>query len=178
MGALGRIGGARRAMGGEALREGRRARGLRAAVRIVTELEVLADGSFLIEAVAEEVDCKAPLLARLGAMTGPEEILATTTSSLSIAELADVSGHPDRLLGLHVFNPVPRMPLVELVCAPTIRDELRRRARELCAALNKTAVEVPDTPGFVVTASCSPTCSTRCASWAAPDSPPKRSTAA
>jgi 3-hydroxybutyryl-CoA dehydrogenase len=119
-------------------------------VRVVTEIEALADASFLVEAVSEELDCKAALLAQLGAMTGPQEILATTTSSLSIAELADVSGHPDRFLGLHVFNPVTRMELVELSYAPATRPELRERARDLCAALGKTAVEVPDTPGFVV----------------------------
>jgi 3-hydroxybutyryl-CoA dehydrogenase len=119
-------------------------------VRVVTEIEALAGASFLIEAVSEEVGCKAPLLAQLGAMTGPEEILATTTSSLSIAELAEVSGHPDRFLGLHVFNPVPRMALVELVFAPATRAELRERARALCHGLGKTVVEVPDIPGFVV----------------------------
>ena len=119
-------------------------------VRVVTEIEAMADATFLVEAVSEELGCKAALLAQLGAMTGPQEILATTTSSLSIAALAEVSGHPDRFLGLHVFNPVPRMELVELAFAPTTRPELRERARELCAALGKTAVEVPDTPGFVV----------------------------
>jgi 3-hydroxybutyryl-CoA dehydrogenase len=119
-------------------------------VRIVTEIEALADASFLVEAVSEEIDCKGPLLAQLGAMTGPDDILATTTSSLSIAELADVSGHPDRFLGLHVFNPVTRMELVEIAYAPATRPELRVRAKDLCAALGKTAVEVPDTPGFVV----------------------------
>ncbi|HTU30151.1 MAG TPA: 3-hydroxyacyl-CoA dehydrogenase family protein [Solirubrobacteraceae bacterium] len=119
-------------------------------VRIVTEIEALADSTFLVEAICEELDCKSALLAQLGSMTGPQEILATTTSSLSIAELADVSGHPDRFLGLHVFNPVPRMELVELAYAPATRPELRARARDLCAALGKTPVEVPDTPGFVV----------------------------
>jgi 3-hydroxybutyryl-CoA dehydrogenase len=119
-------------------------------VRVVTEIEALADATFLVEAVSEQLDCKAALLAQLGAMTGPEEILATTTSSLSIADLADVSGHPDRFLGLHVFNPVPRMELVELAYAPATRPELRARARALCEALGKAPVEVPDTPGFVV----------------------------
>jgi 3-hydroxybutyryl-CoA dehydrogenase len=119
-------------------------------VRLVTEIEALADATFLVEAICEEPASKAPLLSQLGAMTGPDGILATTTSSLSIAELAQVSGHPDRFLGLHVFNPVPRMELVELAYAPATRPELRDRARRLCAALGKTAVEVPDTPGFVV----------------------------
>ncbi|HLI59167.1 MAG TPA: 3-hydroxyacyl-CoA dehydrogenase family protein [Solirubrobacteraceae bacterium] len=119
-------------------------------VRLVTEIEALADATLLVEAICEESDSKGPLLAQLGAMTGPDAVLATTTSSLSIAELADMSGHPDRLLGLHVFNPVPRMELVELAYAPATRPELRDRARELCAAFGKTPVEVPDTPGFVV----------------------------
>jgi 3-hydroxybutyryl-CoA dehydrogenase len=119
-------------------------------VRVVTDFEALADASFLVEAICEQLDRKGPLLAQLGAMTGPDDVLATTTSSLSIAELADASGHPDRVLGLHVFNPVPRMELVELAYAPATRPELRTRARELCAALGMTAVEVPDTPGFVV----------------------------
>lgn len=119
-------------------------------VRVVTEIEALAGASFLVEAVSEELECKGALLARLGAMTGPDDILATTTSSLPIAQLAQVSGHPERFLGLHVFNPVPRMELVEIAYAPATRPEVRVRAKELCTALGKTAVEVPDTPGFVV----------------------------
>lgn len=119
-------------------------------VRIVTEIEALADASFLVEAVVEDVACKAPLLAQLAALTGPDEIVATTTSSLSISELAQTTGHPDRFVGLHVFNPVPRMELVELAFGPEARPDVRERARDLCLALGKTPVEVPDTAGFVV----------------------------
>jgi 3-hydroxybutyryl-CoA dehydrogenase len=119
-------------------------------VRVVTELEALAGASFLVEAVAEDRDCKAPLLAQLGAMTGPDAVVATTTSSLSVSDLADASGHPDRFVGLHVFNPVPRMELVELAYGPATRPEVRERARSLCLRLGKTPVEVPDAPGFVV----------------------------
>jgi 3-hydroxybutyryl-CoA dehydrogenase len=119
-------------------------------VRIVTEIEALSDASFLIEAVVEDPAAKTPLLAQLAAMTGPDEIVATTTSSLSIAELAQSSGHPDRFVGLHVFNPVPRMELIELAFDTATRPEVRDRARALCATLGKTAVEVPDTAGFVV----------------------------
>jgi len=108
-------------------------------VRISTDLSALADATFLIEAVVEDPAHKGPLLAELASVTGPDEIVATTTSSLSVAELARASGHPDRFVGLHVFNPVPRMEL-----------DVRERARELCRALGKTAVEVPDIPGFVV----------------------------
>jgi 3-hydroxybutyryl-CoA dehydrogenase len=119
-------------------------------VRISTDLSVLADATFLVEAVVEDPAHKGPLLAELAAVTGPDEIVATTTSSLSVAELARASGHPDRFVGLHVFNPVPRMELVELAFGPETRDDVRDRARELCRTLGKTAVEVPDIPGFVV----------------------------
>ena len=64
--------------------------------------------------------------------------------------LAQATGHPDRVVGLHVFNPVPRMELIELAYGPETRDDVRRRARDLCTSLGKTPVEVPDTPGFVV----------------------------
>jgi 3-hydroxybutyryl-CoA dehydrogenase len=119
-------------------------------VRVVTDLETLAEATFLVEAVVEDPDHKGPLLAELASCTGPDEILATTTSSLSIAELAQASGHPDRFVGLHVFNPVPRMELIELAYGPDTRDDVRQRTRALCEALGKTPVEVPDTPGFVV----------------------------
>jgi 3-hydroxybutyryl-CoA dehydrogenase len=119
-------------------------------VRISTDLSALADATFLIEAVVEDPAHKRPLLAELASVTGPDEIVATTTSSLSVAELAQASGHPDRFVGLHVFNPVPRMELVELAFGPETRDDVRERARELCRTLGKTAVEVPDIPGFVV----------------------------
>ena len=77
-------------------------------------------------------------------------MLATTTSSLPVSELAQATGHPERFVALHVFNPVPKMDLVELAFPPEATDETRARARALCEALGKTAVEVPDTPGFVV----------------------------
>ena len=124
--------------------------GCAARVRISTDLGALADATFLVEAVVEDPAHKGPLLAELASVTGPDEIVATTTSSLSIAELAVASGHPDRFLGLHVFNPVPRMELVELAFGPATRADVRERARELCRTLGKTAVEVPDIPGFVV----------------------------
>jgi len=77
-------------------------------------------------------------------------VIATTTSSLSISALASATGRAESFVGLHVFNPVPRMELVELVFAPESSEQTRTRARNLCEALGKTAVEVPDIPGFVV----------------------------
>jgi 3-hydroxybutyryl-CoA dehydrogenase len=122
-------------------------------IRIVTDLDELAKATFLVEAVVEHHESKSAILSDLGELArhaGGEPILATTTSSLSIAELAHASGHPERFVGFHPFNPVPRMQLIELAFPPEASDGTRQRARHLCEALGKTPVEVPDTPGFVV----------------------------
>ena len=121
-----------------------------ARVTVATDQAALHGETFIVEAVAEDPDHKEPLLAELGAAADPGAILATTTSSLSIAALAQASGRPQRFVGLHVFNPVPRMELVELVFPPEAEQEVRDRARAFCELLGKTPVEVPDTPGFVV----------------------------
>ena len=83
-------------------------------------------------------------------MLSDDAILATTTSSLSIEELAAATNRPERFCGLHVFNPVEKMDLVELVLPEAATEETRTRMHDLCAALGKNAVEVPDIPGFVV----------------------------
>jgi 3-hydroxybutyryl-CoA dehydrogenase len=119
-------------------------------VKIVTDPGALAGATFVVEAVVEDADAKAGVLRSLGAAADSGAVLATTTSSLSIAALAEASGAPERFAGLHVFNPVPRMKLVELVFPAEATAATRRRAHALCVALGKTAVEVPDTPGFVV----------------------------
>jgi 3-hydroxybutyryl-CoA dehydrogenase len=119
-------------------------------VRVTCDSTALAGASFVVEAIVEDPEAKAALVADLGARLADDAILATTTSSLSIAELAEASGRPDRFVGLHVFNPVPKMDLVELAFPPAASADTRARARGLCAALGKTAVEVPDIAGFVV----------------------------
>ena len=119
-------------------------------VRVTCDSGALADASFVVEAIVEDPDAKAALMGELGRRLGDDAILATTTSSLSISELAEASGRPDRFVGLHVFNPVPKMDLVELAFPPLASEATRERTRALCEALGKTAVEVPDTPGFVV----------------------------
>jgi len=122
-------------------------------VRVVGNLDELNEATFLIEAVIEHHGHKSAVLGDLGELAAhqaPGAALATTTSSLSISELAHASGHPDRFVGLHVFNPVPRMKLIELAFPEEATTETRDRARALCKALGKTPVEVPDTPGFVV----------------------------
>jgi 3-hydroxybutyryl-CoA dehydrogenase len=119
-------------------------------VSISDDLAALRDATFIVEAIAEEQEAKAALLRELGTGTTNGTILATTTSALSVSALAEATGRPERFVGLHVFNPVPKMDLVELVFPPAAAEDTRARARALCAALGKTAVEVPDTPGFVV----------------------------
>jgi 3-hydroxybutyryl-CoA dehydrogenase len=104
----------------------------------------------VVEAVVEDPDVKGELLPRIAALVDDSAILATTTSSLSIEELAVASGRAERFAGLHVFNPVEKMPLVEMVFPSVASDDTRARTEALCQAIGKTPVEVPDTPGFVV----------------------------
>jgi 3-hydroxybutyryl-CoA dehydrogenase len=119
-------------------------------VHVTCDPAELTGASFVVEAIVEDQAAKAALIGDLGARLGAEAILATTTSSLSIEALAESSGRPDRFVGLHVFNPVPKMELVELAFPAAASVATRARARALCEALGKTAVEVPDTAGFVV----------------------------
>jgi 3-hydroxybutyryl-CoA dehydrogenase len=119
-------------------------------VQIVTDPQEMAPATFVVEAIVEDYDAKAALLGELDAVLGPRAILASTTSSLSIEALARASGRPERFLGLHVFNPVAKMKLVELVFPQQASEDTRSRAQALCEAFEKTPVEVPDVPGFVV----------------------------
>jgi 3-hydroxybutyryl-CoA dehydrogenase len=119
-------------------------------VSVSDDIGALRDATFVIEAIAEEQEAKSALLRELGGAATNGAILATTTSALSVTALAEASGRPQRFVGLHVFNPVPKMDLVELVFPAAADGETRDRARALCGAFGKTAVEVPDTPGFVV----------------------------
>jgi 3-hydroxybutyryl-CoA dehydrogenase len=119
-------------------------------VRVETDLAALGDATTVVEAVAEDEAIKAGILADLGHVAEDDALLATTTSSLSIERLARASGASERFVGLHVFNPVAKMKLVELAFPAAATEDTRERARALCVALGKTAVEVPDLPGFVV----------------------------
>jgi 3-hydroxybutyryl-CoA dehydrogenase len=118
--------------------------------RVVTDLEELTGCDIVVEAVAEDSEIKCDVHRRLGELLSPETIVATTTSSLSVAELAQASGRPDRFAALHVFNPVEKMKLVELSFADEATAETKLELHRLCERLEKTAVEVPDAAGFVV----------------------------
>jgi len=118
-------------------------------IRVTTDPGDLVDCDLVVEAVIEDLDAKVRVLAELG-VTCREADLASTTSSLPVSELANASGHAGRVFGFHVFNPVQRMELVELCLPEGIRDQIGQRAHAWCQALGKTAIEVPDQPGFVV----------------------------
>jgi 3-hydroxybutyryl-CoA dehydrogenase len=119
-------------------------------VQVVTDPQALAESTFVVEAVVEEHSVKAGVHAELRAILGAEAVLASTTSSLSVERLAQASGAPERFLGLHVFNPVTKMKLVELIFPSQASAMTRSRALDLCETFEKTPVEVPDVPGFVV----------------------------
>jgi 3-hydroxybutyryl-CoA dehydrogenase len=118
-------------------------------LKVTTQPGDVAECDVVVEAIKEDLEVKAELLAIL-AEAAPEADLASTTSSLSVGDLARASGGADRFFGLHVFNPVPRMKLVELCFPDGVTDGVRDRALAWCGALGKTAVEVPDQAGFVV----------------------------
>ena len=119
-------------------------------VQVVTEPQELSEATFVVEAVVEEYAVKEGVHAELLSVLGPEAVLASTTSSLSIEQLAQASGIPERFVGLHVFNPVTRMQLVELIFPRAASEQTRARTLALCETFEKTPVVVPDVPGFVV----------------------------
>jgi 3-hydroxybutyryl-CoA dehydrogenase len=120
------------------------------AARVVTDIAELAACPIVVEAIAEETAAKRALYKQLGEVLGADALIATTTSSLSVGTLAAASGRPERFAAMHVFNPVEKMKLVELSFPDQASAETRRRFHALCDSLGKTAVEVPDSAGFVV----------------------------
>lgn len=119
-------------------------------IRGTTEPEDFAPVDLVIEAVTEDIELKQRIFRRLDAVAGPEVILASNTSSISIAALAAVTKRPDRVLGMHFFNPVPVMALLELVRGILTSDETLAAAQDIGARLGKTTVVAKDSPGFIV----------------------------
>lgn len=115
-----------------------------------TELADLADRDLVIEAVFEELDVKKQVFAELEQVIAPETILATNTSALSVSAMAADLAHPERVVGLHFFNPVAQMPLVEVVRAEKTDDAAYATAFAIAKASGKSAIAVADRPGFVV----------------------------
>ncbi|MFV2084701.1 3-hydroxyacyl-CoA dehydrogenase NAD-binding domain-containing protein [Micromonospora sp. LOL_021] len=126
-------------------------------VTATADLTAALDGAdLLVEAVVEDLAVKRDLLARVAAAGSTDLVVATNTSSLSVAELGRAFGDPTRLVGLHFFNPATRMRLVEVVAGPQTAPEVVDRAQRWVAGLDKTAVRCVDTPNFVVNRICRP----------------------
>ena len=115
-----------------------------------TDINIIADADLVIEAATEDMESKKALFAELDKLCKPEAIIATNTSSLSITEIAAATGRPDKIIGMHFFNPVPAMKLVELIRGLTTSDETKDTIFALAEKLGKTPVEVAEAPGFVV----------------------------
>jgi len=116
-----------------------------------TDMGALKDVDFVIEAVIEDLDLKKSVFKELDALCGPEVILATNTSSMSLTEIAAATGRPDRVCGMHFFNPVPLMRLVEVIRGYSTSDETVAVTTEMAKKMGKTTVEVKkDSPGFIV----------------------------
>ena len=120
--------------------------------RIIGTLDMqdAAKADVVIEAAVEKLDVKRSLFSKLSGIVSPECILATNTSSLSITAVASAVGRPDKVVGLHFFNPVPRMALIEIIRGAATSDETYEAAKALSERLGKTAVTVNEYPGFVV----------------------------
>ncbi len=118
-------------------------------VRFTTDVSELSDCDVVVEAIVEDLQTKGELIGEVG-RTAPRAALASTTSALSIHEIGEMSGHASRLFGLHVFNPVAKMELVELCFTKGLDASIPDRARAWCEGIGKRGVEVPDQAGFVV----------------------------
>jgi 3-hydroxybutyryl-CoA dehydrogenase len=123
-----------------------------AEARIVftTDLSLVADSDLVIEAIIENVKIKTDLYKTLDSMCKPETIFATNTSSLSIAELSGAISRKDKFIGMHFFNPVPVMKLIEVIRSLFTSEETFRKIYDLSVAIGKEPVEVKDGPGFIV----------------------------
>jgi 3-hydroxybutyryl-CoA dehydrogenase len=115
-----------------------------------TDISELAGSEIVIEAVFEDPDVKGPIFRALDELLAPEAIIASNTSSIPIAQLASWTGHPQRVVGLHFFSPVPVMDLVEVVVGLDTAEETVAKAEAFVAAIGKTPIRTKDRSGFIV----------------------------
>ena len=116
---------------------------------VATDVNTLADVDFVVEAIVEDVAAKRDLFAQLDALTRPDVILSSNTSSISITVLGAATKRPANVLGMHFMNPVPLMTLVELIRGQATSTYSMTIASDLCTRLGKTALEAADYPGFI-----------------------------
>jgi 3-hydroxybutyryl-CoA dehydrogenase len=121
-----------------------------ARLTLTTELADLAGCDLVIEAVLEELDLKREVFAELDRLARPDAVLATNTSALSVSEIAEAATRPERVVGMHFFNPAPVLPLVEIVRASRSSDEAVDAAYAWAERAGKQPVRCNDTPGFIV----------------------------
>ncbi len=125
---------------------------LLARIRGTTHLEEFSECDYVVEAAIENLNLKKDIFERLDSITRPDVILASNTSSLSIAEMAAKTKKPDKVLGMHFFNPVPVMPLLEMVRSFMTSEATYETSRALGEALGKQIIVAKDYPGFIVNA--------------------------
>jgi 3-hydroxybutyryl-CoA dehydrogenase len=121
-----------------------------ASLTLTTELSGFADCDLVIEAIVEDLDAKLVLFRELEGIVGPDAILATNTSALSVTEISAAVATAERVVGMHFFNPAPLMPLVEIVRAELSSDDAVEAAFAVGARMGKKPIRCHDTPGFVV----------------------------
>jgi len=117
--------------------------------RLTTDLDEIAEAQLVVEAVYEDVELKQRLLGRIDRLVGPETFIGSNTSTIPLVILAGATNRPERVIGLHFFNPVPAMRLVEVIKTPVSEPEHVAVMTELATALGKTPIVVNDVPGFV-----------------------------
>jgi 3-hydroxybutyryl-CoA dehydrogenase len=117
---------------------------------LATDLDELAGCDLVIEAIVEEIEPKRELFAALDGIVSPDAILATNTSALSVTEIAAATRRPERVVGMHFFNPAPVMPLVEVARTQLTDPAVHDAAYEFAARIGKEPIRCSDTPGFVV----------------------------
>ena len=118
-------------------------------IKTTTSLDDLKDCSLIVEAATENFDIKKQIFEKLDGITGPDAILSSNTSSISITKIAAVTKRPDKVIGMHFFNPVPLMKLVEVIRGIATSDETYAKVKDLSEKLGKVPVECNDYPGFV-----------------------------
>lgn len=119
-------------------------------IQPVDSMQVASDADFVIEAASEDESIKRGIFSEMEKHAGPPTILASNTSSISIAKMASVTSRPEKVVGIHFMNPVPLMELVELVRSDVTSDETYTAARSFVEALGKTVITSKDRPGFLV----------------------------
>lgn len=123
---------------------------LESALTTTVEWERLKDVDFIIEAVSENMDLKKELFKKLDEIAGEDIIIATNTSGLSVTEIASVTKRPEKIIGVHFFNPVPVMKLVELIRGQSTAEETYQEAKTLVEAMGKETIDVKEAPLFAV----------------------------